>query len=91
MMTLYFLGVVTGTVSSLLIKDRLSSNFVLDGEDETGKSRVVPSFVEEDVICHSNYFTIVSFAMFSPLNSTYNSSGTMEASISMVAPPPERA
>lgn len=91
-MTLYFLGVVTGTVSSLLMKGKLSCTFVLDGEDETSESRVVPSFVEEDVICHSNYFTtIASFAMFSPLNSDYNSSGTMEVSISMVAPPPERA
>ncbi len=90
-MTVYFLGVVTGTVSSLLMKGELSCTFVLDGEDETGKSRVVPSFIEEDVICHTNYFTMASFAMFSPLNSAYNSSGTMEASISMVAPPPERA
>ncbi len=73
------------------MKGKLSCTLVIDGEDETGKSRVLPSFVEEDVICHSNYFTIARFAMFSPLNSDYNSSGTMEASISMVAPPPERA
>lgn len=74
------------------MKGKLSCAFVLDGEDETGESRVVPSFVEEDVICHNNYFTtIASFAMFSPLNSDYNSSGTMEASISMVVPPPEQA
>ncbi len=90
-MTFYFLGVVTGTVSSLLMKGKLSCSVVLDGEDETGKTRVVPSFVEEDVICHNNYFTLVSIAMVSPLNSDYNSSGTMEASVSMVAPPPERA
>lgn len=76
----------------MLWKYKLCYSFVMEGEDETNSSvRTGQNFIEEDVICHENYFTIASYSEVSPSLSDDYSSDTIEVSISMVPPPPEQA
>jgi hypothetical protein len=89
-MMLYFLGIVTGGITSFVAEFKVSSSFVMEGEDETNNSRVGQNLIEEDVICHDNYFTISEFEMNNPLNSDFYSPRVMDVLLSMVVPPPER-
>ena len=89
-MMLYFLGIATGAIGVLVREYKVNYALMME-EDETNSSRLTQNLIEEDVICHSNYFTLVTFKQSVSVNSNYTPPPAMDVSLSMVVPPPERA
>lgn len=92
-MMLYFLGIVTGSIASLLTNYKLKTYLIIEADEEASNPVNTQNLIEEDVICHEHSFApdVSDFAHFSSHLSFYKTPAMLDVALSMVAPPPERA
>jgi|GEM_PF-2939008 len=92
-MMLYFLGIVTGSIASLLTNWKVKNSMVLEAAEEETSTTTTQNLIEEDVICHEHHFgpIVSNLPYYLVPISFYKTPPVLDVTLSMVAPPPERA
>ncbi len=87
---LYFLGIATGGLTTLL-QCKTSADCVEPCEEEENNLLRTNLSLEEDVICHEIWFSPSQFEFSSQKSPVLYNRGFMDIPLTLVLPPPERA